>query len=146
MSLRIGSTLVVLAIGVVLLAAALHLPIGVVVAGWAVSGAGMGLAYPRLSVLTLANSTPANQGFNSSALNIADSSGPAMSLAIAGILFQAFGPAASAAADAGADAGGSGFVAVFVLALAVAVAAFVVAPRATRAPRGAAPDATAKRP
>jgi MFS family permease len=146
-SLRIGSTLVVLAIGVVLLASALHLPIGVVIAGWTVSGAGMGLAYPRLSVLTLANSTPANQGFNSSALNIADSSGPAMSLAIAGILFQAFGPAAGAGAGDGAGAAGSGFVAVFVLALAVAVAAFLVAPRATAAPRAdAARGATAKRP
>jgi MFS family permease len=124
LSLRVGSTLVVLAIATVLLTAALHLPVGVAIAGWAVSGAGMGLSYPRLSVLTLANSTPANQGFNSSALNISDSSGPAMSLAIAGILFQVL-------------AHGDGFVAVFTLALAIAVAAFFVAPRA--APRAGTP-------
>ncbi|MFB2584292.1 MFS transporter [Herbiconiux liukaitaii] len=128
-SLRIGSTLVVLAIAVVLLTAALHLPVGIAVAGWAISGAGMGLCYPRLSVLTLANSTPANQGFNSSALNIADASGPAMALAISGILFQ--GVSASAGA-AGADGSAPlGFVAVFALALALAVGAFLVAPRAT---------------
>ena len=39
-----------------------HLPPAVLVAGWALAGAGMGLMYPRLTVLTLAYSTPAESG------------------------------------------------------------------------------------
>jgi MFS family permease len=87
-SLRVGATLVCAAVGVVLVTAILGLPAWVAIAGWAISGAGMGLCYPRLSVLILEYSAPGNQGFNSSALNIADAAGPAMALSLAGILFQ----------------------------------------------------------
>ncbi|MCS5719063.1 MFS transporter [Herbiconiux sp. CPCC 205763] len=89
-SLRIGTAGVSLAVGIVLLTAFLGLPAWVAIVGWAVSGAGMGLCYPRLSVLVLEYSAPGNQGFNSSALNIADAVGPAMALSFAGILFQSF--------------------------------------------------------
>ncbi|WP_314149129.1 hypothetical protein [uncultured Leifsonia sp.] len=63
----------------------------VVVIGWAFAGAGMGVLYPRLGVLTLEYSTPDNQGFNSSALSIADAIGSAIALAATAIVFSVFG-------------------------------------------------------
>ena len=45
----------------------------------------MGLVYPRLTVATLEDSTMENQGFNSSALSISDSTGAAFALAITAI-------------------------------------------------------------
>jgi hypothetical protein len=49
----------------------------------------MGLMYPRLTVLTLAYSTPQNQGFNSSALSISDSIGASATIAVMGLVFTA---------------------------------------------------------
>ena len=57
----------------------------VVILGWAFAGGGMGLLYPRLTVLTLAYSTESNQGFNSSALSISDATGSAVAIALAGL-------------------------------------------------------------
>ena len=92
---RIGNARITL-IGVALLFTAvascaatawLHLHPAVLIAGWALAGAGMGMMYPRLTVLTLAYSTPRNQGFNSSALSISDSIGASMSIAVMGLVF-----------------------------------------------------------
>lgn len=71
----------------------------------------MGLMYPRLTVLTLAYSTPQNQGFNSSALSISDSVGASASIAVMGLTFVAL-----SASDAA-------FPAVFLIATALAVIA-----------------------
>ncbi|WP_435745296.1 MFS transporter [Microbacterium sp. PMB16] len=57
----------------------------VVIVGWAFAGGGMGLLYPRLTVLTLAYSDETNQGFNSSALSISDATGSAVAIALAGL-------------------------------------------------------------
>ena len=85
----------------------------------------MGLMYPRLTVLTLAYSTPQNQGFNSSALSISDSIGAATTIAAMGLVFTAL---------AGTDAG---FPAVFAIAgAAVAAGARAGAAAGARA-RGA---------
>ncbi|QNN63984.1 MFS transporter [Leucobacter denitrificans] len=78
-----------------------------VVIGWGIAGGGMGLVYPRLTVLTLAYSTPTNEGFNSSALSVADSTGSAVAVAVAGLAALSF------------QIAGSGFPAVFLVALAV---------------------------
>ena len=56
-----------------------------VILGWALGGGGMGLLYPRLTVLTLAYSGQDDQGFNSSALSISDATGSAVAIAIAGL-------------------------------------------------------------
>lgn len=85
----LGTSQLALAAIVAALTAALHLPPWVLIAGWAFAGAGMGLMYPRLTVLTLAYSTPQNQGFNSSALSISDSIGAAASIAVMGLVFTA---------------------------------------------------------
>lgn len=66
-----------------------------VMIAWGAAGGGMGLLYPRLTVLTLAASTPGNEGFNSSALSIADATGSAVTIAFAGIAFGSLALAGS---------------------------------------------------
>ncbi|WP_309818552.1 MFS transporter [Pseudarthrobacter sulfonivorans] len=116
-AVRIGAALVLVAIVLTLATAALHWPAAVAIIGWTFAGAGMGLLYPRLSVMTLALSTKENEGFNSSAMSIADSLGGALALATTGIVFAAFATTAES------------FAGVFALAAVVAVAAVAVSPR-----------------
>jgi MFS family permease len=94
---------------------ALHPPAGLLVAAYGVGAAGMGFGYPRTSVATLAVSTDADRGFNSSSLSIADSLGGALALAICGVVF--------------ATAGAEPFAAVFVVAIAWSVLAALSALR-----------------
>ncbi|MBY0690333.1 MFS transporter [Microbacterium marinilacus] len=67
----------------------LGLPPAVPILCWSFAGFGMGLMYPRLTVLTLAYSSGANQGFNSSALQISDSVGASATIAVMGLVFTA---------------------------------------------------------
>ncbi|WP_104061523.1 MFS transporter [Arthrobacter sp. 4R501] len=119
-AVRIGSALVLGAILLTLATSALHWPAAVAIAGWLLAGGGMGLLYPRLSVMTLAMSTKENEGFNSSAMSISDSLGGALALAATGIVFAAFTTTAES------------FAGVFALTAVVAVAAVAVAPRVSR--------------
>lgn len=123
----IGTMLLAFATALAAVTAALHLPPAVVIAGWGLAGGGMGLMYPRLTVLTLAYSTPQNQGFNSSALSIADSVGAAASIAVLGLTFVAL-----TATDAG-------FPAVFAIASVLALLALLPGLRLGRV-REAAPQ------
>lgn len=83
----IGVTLLATSLAIAAATAQWQLWPAVVIAGWTLAGAGMGLMYPRLTVLTLAYSTPRNQGFNSSALSISDSVGAAATIAVMGLVF-----------------------------------------------------------
>jgi len=108
-----------IAIASLLATAIWHLPPATVIVGWAFAGAGMGILYPRLGVLTLEYSTIENQGFNSSALSIADSTGSAIVLAATAIVFAALAPV-----------GGSWpFAGVFALTALLCIGAFAVGPR-----------------
>lgn len=118
-AVRIGSFMVLGAILLALATTALHWPAAVVIAGWVFAGGGMGLLYPRLSVMTLALSTKDNEGFNSSAMSIADSLGGALALAATGIVFAAFTTTAAS------------FAGVFTLTAVLAVAAVCIASRVT---------------
>lgn len=109
----IGSALLLAATLSVAASAALHLPAWTIVAAWSLAGAGMGLMYPRLTVLTLAYSTDRDQGFNSSALSISDAVGSSASIAVMGLTFVAL---------SGSDAA---FPAVFATAGALALLAVV---------------------
>ena len=109
----IGVTLLFVSVVVCALTAWAQLAPAVLIAGWSLAGAGMGLMYPRLTVLTLAYSTPQNQGFNSSALSISDAIGASASIAIMGLAFTALG---------GTDAG---FTLVFAIAAILALLALV---------------------
>lgn len=86
---RLGALGLTIALASLIATAVWHLNPFIVVVGWAFSGGGMGIMYPRLGVLTLEYSTPADQGFNSSALTIADSTGSAVALAATAIVFAA---------------------------------------------------------
>jgi len=86
---RLGATGLTIALASLIATAAWHLDPWVVVVGWAFAGAGMGFVYPRLGVLTLHYSTTADQGFNSSALTIADSTGSAVALAATAVVYAA---------------------------------------------------------
>ncbi|GAB5080758.1 hypothetical protein ARTHROSP310_39110 [Arthrobacter sp. AD-310] len=118
-AVRIGSFMVLGAILLALATTALHWPAAIAIAGWVFAGGGMGLLYPRLSVMTLALSTKDNEGFNSSAMSIADSLGGALALAATALVFAAF------TTPAGSFAG------VFALTAVPAAAAACVAPRVT---------------
>lgn len=95
------------------------IPVPVAIAGWALTGLGMGLLYPSLSVLTLSPSPPAQQGANSSALQLSEAIAVAGMLALAGALFAALLASATAAA----------YLSVFALAWLLAVAGLLVARR-----------------
>ncbi|SEB69266.1 MFS transporter [Microbacterium hydrocarbonoxydans] len=92
----ISLSLMLLALACVLVAALWAVSPALVVVGWAFAGGGMGLLYPRLTVLTLAYSNPGNQGFNSSALSISDSTGSAVAIALAGLAVAGLGGEATA--------------------------------------------------
>jgi MFS family permease len=109
----IGITLLATSTTIACATALLGLSPAVLIGGWTLAGAGMGLMYARLTVLTLAYSTPQNQGFNSSALSISDSIGASASIAVMGLVFTALN---------GTDAG---FPAVFALATALALLALI---------------------
>ncbi|KUM33714.1 MFS transporter [Arthrobacter sp. EPSL27] len=116
-AVRTGAALVLAAVVLVLVTTLLGWPAAVAIAAWILAGAGMGLMYARLSVMTLALSTRDNEGFNSSAMSISDSLGGALSLATTGIIFAAFTTAAAS------------FAGVFALTALIGAAAVAVAPR-----------------
>jgi MFS family permease len=65
--------------------------IPVVVLGWLLAGLGIGTAYPRLSIATLALSAPEERGRNSAALQIGDGFGNGLALTLVGVV-TAFAP------------------------------------------------------
>ena len=126
LAVRIGSALVLGSVVIVLVTTLFSWPAAVAIAGWLFAGAGMGLMYPRLSVMTLALSKHEDQGFNSSAMSIADSLGGALSLAVTGLVFSALTTTAAS------------FAGVFALTSTIAVVGLIIAPRvAVRQPLGA---------
>lgn len=88
--LRTGTVL--MCAGLALTAATLlpAVPLPLALAGWSLTGFGMGLVYPSLSVLTLSMSAPHEQGANSSALQLSEGVAVATTLALSGSLFAAF--------------------------------------------------------
>ena len=117
----IGTAQLAAATVIAAVTAALSLPAAVLIAGWALAGGGMGLMYPRLTVLTLAYSTPTNQGFNSSALSISDSVGASATIATMGLTFVAL------------EGAGAAFPTVFLIATALSLLALVPGLRLGRA-------------
>ncbi len=118
----VGGSAVVL-VGIVGLTATVvsHVPAPLAVATYVLAGAGMGLAYPRTSVATLADSTNADRGFNSAALSIADSLGAALTIAASGVAFAI-----------AQRSGGDEFVAALTVGCATGALALVAAARTRR--------------
>lgn len=90
--IQIGLVLLGISLAVTMLATALALPSLVLIVSWGIAGAGMGIMYPRTSVMTLQSSSDADQGFNSSAIAISDGIGAAVAIALAGIVFAVLAP------------------------------------------------------
>ncbi|MBE7324025.1 MFS transporter [Nocardioides sp. Y6] len=113
-----GSGLIVL--GLSLLTACIWWELNPWIAGavYVVAGAGMGFGYPRTGVAMLQASSDRDRGFNSAALNAADSMGGALSLALAGLVFSTV-----------EKAGGDPFTAVYTFASVIAVVSVVSAAR-----------------
>ena len=124
----LGSALV--AVGIVVVAGAL-LPVvppwlaaGVVGTGWLVAGLGMGLGVTSLSVLLLEASPAAEQGANSASLQVSDSLGSILTLAVTGAVFAALH---------GRGQDGSVFLLIYVFTAMVAVFGALVGRRAAPA-------------
>ena len=88
------------ATGVVAVAVSFHVSGWMTLPAWIVAGAGIGLAYPALSVQVLRLSSGAAQGTNSSAMQISDTLGSALAVGLAGALVNAAGLNAGAVCTA----------------------------------------------
>lgn len=128
-AVQIGSSLVTAAVAIALLSALAGLPPAVPIIAWVISGGGMGLMYPRLSVMTLAYSDERSQGFNSAAMSIGDAIGGALALAATGLAFAALDGSGVMAGVGWVASGGIAFAGCFAVALIAGVAAVVVARR-----------------
>lgn len=82
----IGFATVAAGLGLVALVSLPGAPVWVAVVAWLVSGAGMGLAMPSISVATMAASSEDEMGTNSAALQVSDSSGSVVTIAAGGAL------------------------------------------------------------
>lgn len=131
--LRIGLGLLGAAIAGSLLAVVFQLPPYVFMLTWALAGAGMGIMYPRTTVIGLQSSTIENQGFISSAMTVADALGAAVTIALTAIVFAALLPLGAVAAVAGAIAVALG---VWAVGLFTGLRAHVEAPAAASAEVG----------
>lgn len=107
-----GAGTLAIAVAVLAVSAWLDLPAWVPIVFWGLGDLGMGMLYPRTTVLALAYSTRRNQGFNSSAVQISDGVGTSSSMAVMGLVFVA-APAAWA------------FPAVFAIGVIIALVALV---------------------
>ncbi len=87
--LRLGFGL--LAVGIVGSSAVVWhaVPLVTVYPTWIIAGVGIGIAYPTLSVLTLQLSPPAEEGRNTSALQVNDALLQSITLALSGTVFAA---------------------------------------------------------
>ncbi|WP_283997372.1 MFS transporter [Arthrobacter sp. zg-Y1143] len=101
---RLGALLMVAGIAVTALCINPQVSIVLPVLGWAAAGAGMGMAFPTLSVLVLDYSDEGREGGNSSSLQVNDNLVQALWLALGSVAFAALFPVAPLAAFVGAFA------------------------------------------
>lgn len=121
--LRRGTTLMAIGVVAASMGTFAWMPVPAAVAGWLLTGLGMGMLYGTVSVLALSMSAEHEQGSNSSALQLCESLMVATTLAIGGTLFAALLNVSYTAA----------FAANFAITIVLALIGLVVA-RRTRAP------------
>ncbi|MBZ5734763.1 MFS transporter [Nocardioides sp. TRM66260-LWL] len=95
---RVGTALVLVGVAGQLAIAALHVGPWAVPLLWVAGGAGMGLAYPRVSTAVLAASAEDERGRNSAAATMGDTVSSATWIALGGLAFTAIGGLGSDAA------------------------------------------------
>ncbi|UPK75203.1 MFS transporter [Nocardioidaceae bacterium SCSIO 66511] len=86
---QIGSLSLVMGIGGSALVTIPEVPVFVALPTWALSGLGMGMVMPTLSLLTLSASDAGDEGRNTSALQISDALASTIALAVTGTAFLA---------------------------------------------------------
>lgn len=86
---RVGETLVLLALGLMSTALIPAVPPALGVLAWAVGGAGMGLAYAPLSVATLDRAVPGREGEATASLQLFDVLGQAVGTGVSGAIVAA---------------------------------------------------------
>ena len=118
---QVGIALVGLGICLAALALWPALPPFVAAIGWLVGGLGMGLGMTSVSVLTLEQSPPGDQGANSAAVQICDALGSVVFVGVAGSIYAALHT------QAGHDT--RAFLTIFATMAALAAVGAVVAPR-----------------
>lgn len=79
----VGATAQLIGVTATILGAFSNLPGIIVIAGWMMAGLGIGLVYPAMTVHGLSMSAPENQGRTSSSLQMADTLGGAVAVAVA---------------------------------------------------------------
>ncbi|MEH0937314.1 MFS transporter [Micromonospora psammae] len=121
---RVGLACITAGTAIVAVTVSPAVPVALGVAGWALAGAGMGLLYPSLSVLTLALSAPGEQGRNSSSLQLGDSLFAATALALTGAVLAA-----------GATPGPADYAGMLAVAVGCALLGTLLAGRVAAAPR-----------
>ncbi|MEV5407748.1 MFS transporter [Thermopolyspora sp. NPDC052614] len=89
--LRGGTALIAVGAALVGLTLFPAVPVLVCFVAWAISGLGIGMVYPTLSVLILELSPPEEQGANSSSLQISESLFSVVTIAVTGALLAALG-------------------------------------------------------
>ncbi|MEU7853182.1 MFS transporter [Nonomuraea sp. NPDC049141] len=92
-NLRLGSASMALGILITGTVAFTSVPVALAYPAWIITGFGIGLVYPTLSVLTLELSAPGEQGKNSSALQVGESVFSVVAVAVTAALFTASGSA-----------------------------------------------------
>ena len=120
--LQVGSACLAAGVALAALTVVPAYPVVAGIAGWGAAGLGMGLTYPTTSLLTLRLSAPAEQGENTSALQLVESLSIALVLAVTGPVFALLA----------VDRPTAAFVACFAAALVLAAAAV---PASARVPR-----------
>lgn len=90
--IRIGLALLGVGLAATIVMSVYELPAILLILCWGVGGAGMGLMYPRTSVMALQSAAPSDHGFTSSAISISDGIGSAVSIAVTAIVFVALTP------------------------------------------------------
>jgi MFS family permease len=121
--IRVG--LLIVAAGIACEAAALHpaVPLAVAVAGWAVGGLGIGLAYSPISLIVLGEAPSGQEGVASASLQLAENLGVALGAGLGGVLVAA----GAAAGRPSAGIGGA-----FAMTAGVALLAAMLARRVPR--------------
>ncbi len=125
------------------------IPIGVGIAGWGVTGLGMGLAYSPLTLTVLREAAAGAEGRASASLQLSDVLGTALGSGLGGALVAlAAGPAALVAAGVDAPAVAGSVIAVgiamaFGVGAVSALAGVALSGRLARLPRALARDASA---
>ena len=93
----VGATVQLVGVTATILGAFSSLPGLIVIVGWTIAGLGIGFVYPAMTVHGLSMSAPENQGRTSSSLQMADTLGGAVAVAVAGIVYAVILPAQSEA-------------------------------------------------